>query len=46
MVTAPAQLSDAVTLLMLTGGTWLAQETVTGGGQIMDGGDASKTFMI
>ena len=38
MVTLPPQLSELVTLDVLAVGTWLAQDTVTGAGQVMEGG--------
>lgn len=41
--TAPAQLSEAVTEPVLTGGTWLAQETVTPAGHVIEGGVSSNT---
>ena len=44
-VTEPPQLSEVVTDIVLTGGTSLAQETVTGAGQAIVGGVASKTEM-
>ena len=46
IVTAPAQLSDAVTEPVLGAGTLLAQETVMGAGQVIVGGVLSNTTMI
>ena len=45
-VTAPPQLSEVVTEPVLTGGTWLAQETVTAGGHVIVGGVLSNTVII
>lgn len=45
MVGVPLQLSLAVTLPVLGAGTWLAQVTVTAGGQLIVGGVPSNTVM-
>lgn len=44
-VTTPPQLSEVVTEPVFTGGTSLAQETVTGAGHVITGGVPSKTVM-
>lgn len=44
-VTVPPQLSAVVTVPVLTGGTWLAQETEIFGGQVMLGGVTSLTVI-
>lgn len=46
MVGVPLQLSLAVTLPVFGAGTWLAQETVVGGGQVRVGGIWSLTVMV
>lgn len=45
MVTTP-QSSLEVTLLGSAAGTWLAQETVNGAGQVIDGGALSSTKIV
>ena len=45
-VTPPPHRSVAVTADKLGKGTWLAQETVTFAGQVMEGGVLSKTVIV
>jgi hypothetical protein len=45
-ITAPPQLSLVITLVIFGVGTWLAQLTVTFGGQVMLGGLVSLTVMV